>query len=299
MLNFNKKTMNNFSLKILLIFVLSISCNKKEERINKTKSLDSISVRNKEKEKKIEEKRKEINKQKKKDSLSLDKVLKSALEKAKKYKNKNLFFEKYKVLADFCDVEVEINSNYHFNNTQSHLIIKRTSSGEINIDIYSKSKNEYKKVIQHNEWSLTYVNDTIRDINGDGLKDFIVNWYGATGWCLKGFSNVYLIRNDKQTFSKDFEFINPTFSPNEKIIRGICYGHPGETEIYKYRWDGEKIDTLEYLSFQKDKKGSKTGKFLLTTDQPYGKKYKIIKICNKVPSEYKKIDGFNWFLGGF
>ena len=34
------------------------------------------------------------------------------------------------------------------------------------------------------------------------------------------------------TFSKNFEFINPTFSPKEKIIRGICYGHPGETEMY-------------------------------------------------------------------
>ena len=41
-----------------------------------------------------------------------------------------------------------------------------------------------------------------------------------------------------KTISNNFEFINPTFSPKEKIIRGVCYGHPSETEMYKYKWNG-------------------------------------------------------------
>jgi len=80
---------------------------------------------------------------------------------------------------------------------------------------------------------MEYINDTIRDINGDGFNDFVVNWYGSNGCCLKAFSNVYLLRPDKKIFSNNLEFINPTFSPTEKIIRGVCYGYPGETEMYK------------------------------------------------------------------
>ncbi len=66
-----------------------------------------------------------------------------------------------------------------------------------------------------------------------------------------------------KAFSKNFEFINPTFSPKEKIIRGICYGHPSKTEMYKYKWNGETIDTLEYISYETDDQREKTGKVML------------------------------------
>ena len=46
--------------------------------------------------------------------------------------------------------------------------------------------------------------------------------------------------------------INPTFSPKEKIIRGVGYGHPGETEMYKYKWNGNTIDTMEYVYFERN-----------------------------------------------
>lgn len=144
---------------------------------------------------------------------------------------------------------------------------------------------------------MTYVNDTIRDINGDGLNDFVVNWYGSSGCCLKAFSNVYLLHSDKKTFSINFEFINPTFSPKEKIIRGVCYGHPSDTEMYKYKWNGEVVDTLEYICYEKDDKGNKTGKIIISTDVPYGKKFKVIKRLNSVPYEYTSIEGYDWFTG--
>ena len=116
---------------------------------------------------------------------------------------------------------------------------------------YSKNGNKFENVLSYDRWILEYVNDTIQDINGDGLKDFVVNWYGNTGCCLKAFSNVHLLRTDQKTFSNNLEFINPTFSPKEKIFRGICYGHPEETEIYKYKWNHETIDSLEYISHEK------------------------------------------------
>lgn len=144
---------------------------------------------------------------------------------------------------------------------------------------------------------MEYMNDTIRDINGDGFNDFVVNWYGSNGCCLKAFSNVYLLRPDKKIFSNNLEFINPTFSPTEKIIRGVCYGYPGETEMYKYKWDGDTIETLEYVSYEKNKRGEKTGKILVTKHRPYDGNAKIIKRLNLIPKEYKSIDGYDWFTG--
>jgi len=141
---------------------------------------------------------------------------------------------------------------------------------------------------------MTYVSDTVQDINGDELQDLVVNWYAATGCCLKAFSNVYLQRPD-HSFSSDLEFINPTFSPREKMIRGVCYGHPGETELYKYRWHGETVDTLEYVHLEKDKQGTKTGKVILSTAPPYGEGYRVLRILNAVPKEYRKIAGYDWF----
>lgn len=238
-----------------------------------------------------------IEEQEKIDSLRLEKVLKDALMVANQNINKDKFTYEYEVTPDSIPVKVEINSGFFFTNANPHLIIRRNEPSAIYIDIYFKSGNKYEKVVSHEQWSLTYVNDTIRDINGDGLKDFVVNWYGASGCCLKAFSNVYLIRQNQKEFSNNFEFINPTFAPKEKIVRGVCYGHPGETEMYKYKWDRENVDTLEYVSYEKNDKGEKTGKILITNKAPYGDKFKVLKRLNNVPSEYKEIEGYDWFTG--
>jgi hypothetical protein len=200
-------------------------------------------------------------------------------------------------LPDSFPVSVEINLDYHFTKENPHLIIRRNTPGDIYIDIYSRGDNKFEKVVAHQQWNMTYVNDTLRDANGDGLNDFVVNWYGSSGCCLKAFSNVYLLRQNKKAFSENFEFINPTFSPKEKIIRGVCYGHPGETDLYKYKWNGEKVDTLEYISYEKNEEAVKTGKLVISTDRHYGNKFKILKVINSVPKEYRNIYGYEWFTG--
>ncbi len=242
------------------------------------------------------EQRKKIEEQGNSDSLRLDKILQDALKIANQNFGKDSFIEKYEVSTDSIPVNVEITLDYYFTKANPHLIIRRNDPGAIHIDIYSKCDNRFEKVVSHEQWPMTYVNDTIRDINGDGLNNFVVNWYGANGCCLKAFSNVYLLRQDKKAFSENFEFINPTFSPKEKIVRGVCYGHPGETEMYKYKWNGEKVDTLEYVSYEKNEKG-KTGKIIISTDSPYSDKFKKLKVLNSVPTEYKTIEGYNWFTG--
>lgn len=250
-----------------------------------------------EKEKIRLEKRKKIEEQDIADSIRLDKVLQDALKIANQNITKVKFSKKYEISSDSIPVSVEINLDYYFTKASPHLIIRRNDPSTIYIDIYFKGDNKFEKVVSNKQWSLTYVNDTISDINGDGLNDFVVNWYGASGCCLKAFSNVYLIRQDKKAFSENFEFINPTFSAIEKIIRGICYGHPGETEMYKYKWNGEKVDTVEYVSYEKNEKGVKTGKVIISKDILYDNRVKPFKLLNSVPTEYRKIEGYDWFTG--
>lgn len=229
-------------------------------------------------------------------SIRLEAVLQDALKMAGQHFDKNSFRKEYDILTDSDFVRVDINLDHHFTKATPHLIIKRTDAGKVYIDIYSKDEKAFQKVISHIQENITYVNDTIRDINGDGLKDFVVNWYGSAGCCLKGFSNVYLLRSGEKEFSANLEFINPTFSPKEKMIRGICYGQPGETEMYKFKWNGETVDTLEYVSYERSAKG-KTGKILITDRRPYDDQYKVLKTLRFPPLEYRNIEGYVWFVG--
>lgn len=41
----------------------------------------------------------------------------------------------------------------------------------------------------------------------------------------------------------------------------------------------------------------KTGKIIISTDIPYSDKFKILKILNSIPIEYRKIEGYDWFTG--
>lgn len=279
--------------------MLLLSCGQTNEKKNKpSNKKQPVTKTFEQREKERLEQRAEIEKQDKIDSIKLDKVLSDALKIAIPEINQKKFEKKYTVsLGNENDVQVKLNIDNFFSKDNSHLIIRRYSPGEVNINIYSKDGKNFKKVLSHKEWTMTYVNDTIRDINGDGLKDFVVNWYGSSGCCLKAFSNIYLLRKDKKEFSKDFEFINPTFSPEEKIIRGVAYGHPGQTEIYKYKWNGEAVDTLEYIYYDTDEEGKKNGKIIISKKRAYSKNKRDIKKLNSIPAEYKKIEGFDWFTG--
>lgn len=244
------------------------------------------------------EKRLALDKEHVRDSIALDQILQDALTVARKHGGSDRFRESYAVWMpdSLFEADVDAHSDVHFSKAKPHLVIRRSTPNALYIDIYIQDNDRYQQVLSHEQWAMTYVNDTVQDINGDGLHDFVVNWYGASGCCLKAFSNVYLQRPD-HTFSSDFEFINPTFSPGEHMIRGVCYGHPGETELYKYRWHGEAVDTLEYVHYEKDERGKKTGKVIRSTAPPYGEGYRVLSVRDAVPQEYRKIGGYDWFTG--
>jgi hypothetical protein len=292
---------------ILLVFIMGLtlcfSCEQTTERQNNSVAAtvnDTLQKSIAQREKERQEKRKVIEDQERIDSLRLDSVLMEALDISAQNIDKNIFYTFYEVkFANEDIVKVEIDLDHHLTRQSPHLIIRRYGLGEVNIDIYARRNNQFEKAVSHEQWALTFVNDTTQDINGDGLKDFVVNWYGSTGCCLKAFSNVYLQRQNRRTFSKEFQFINPTFSPSEKIIRGVSYGHPGHTSMYKYRWKGEAVDTLEYIYFEENDKDEKTGKVIRERHQSHSMNRKRLNRLDSIPTEYKNIEGFDWFKGDF
>lgn len=284
----------------IIMTLLLISCgqaNKKKASIVKHEDTAKLFV-NKNVQKGLEE-RTQFDKQEQIDSEEDDGILREALNIAERYRAHNRFKRNY--VATMPDslhhADVYISSDFYFSNAFPCLIIRRTTPNNVYIDIFSKTGKQFHKVLSHKQWKLEYIGDTIRDINGDGLKDFVVNWYGVNGCCLKAFSNVYLLRSDKKSFSNSFEFINPTFSPREKIIRGVCYGHPGQTEMYKYKWNKEAVDTVEYIYYAKNSQDGKTGKLIVSNNLPYSPNHKVVRRLNHPPIEYRKIEGYNWFVG--
>jgi len=96
---------------------------------------------------------------------------------------------------------------------------------------------------------------------------------------------------DKEQFTADYEFMNPTFSAKEGIIRGIEYGHPGEAGLYKYKWNGLQIDTIEYIYPDAHHKGQ----FIKTKKAAYQSTGKDGIVLKAVPAEYYTIESYEWF----
>jgi hypothetical protein len=144
---------------------------------------------------------------------------------------------------------------------------------------------------------MTYISDTLMDVDGDNYKDFLVHWYPSAGCCLADIYNVYLYQQQTGGFTKDYEFINPTFSPHEKVIRGLEYGHPGEAGLYKYKWNGFGVDTIEFIYPDFGQKR----KFIRVTKSNYRPGKKERTVLNSLPKEYMKLDSIsvNWFLGAY
>jgi len=144
------------------LFPLFFSCGQLPEKTNNSIEVaDSLQANSDKNERLV--KRKQIDEQDRLDSLRLDKVLKDALKIATQNINKDRFYDKYEVMPDSIPVHVEINSDYHFTKTNPHLIIRRNEPSATYINIYSKNENKFQEVITHEQWNMTYVNDTIRD----------------------------------------------------------------------------------------------------------------------------------------
>lgn len=181
-----------------------------------------------------------------------------------------------------------------FSDGRKYLLIERTAHHFItNVDLFVVNGNTFKLVnhIRTELLSISYLGHEILDVNGDHKKDFLVYLYPSSGCCRRLVYWVYLHKQDFG-FSTKYEFLNPTFSPAEKVIRGVSYGHPGEVPLYKYKWNGEKIDTIEFI-YRADAIGTK---FYKVNKRDHLNNTKLRKLLVNLPREYRKIESVEWFL---
>jgi hypothetical protein len=164
----------------------------------------------------------------------------------------------------------------------------------INI-VLLKPRHEIKSLAAQAEDLKNFVNDTIQDINGDGKKDFIAN-YRSTLWHVNSrYVMVDLLMNDSTFVSRSYVFTNPSFSIKENVIRGVLHGDAGGTEIYKYRWNGIEIDTIEYIYHDYRVKGQFIKSRYLPHDKRNNEKEKIN--LKSLPEEYLNLPELKWFMG--
>lgn len=183
-----------------------------------------------------------------------------------------------------------------FQNIESFLYLRfNVNSWKQKIEFY-KIRDKKTNLMWEEMWEdMTFRGDTIRDLNGDNHFDILTNFYPLSGCCRRNSFWIRLFDSEIRNFSDKIRMINPTFYPEEKIVRGIGYGHSGEVPIYKMKWSGNKLDTVEYIYPFPEKKG----KFLITNKfeiYPERKKPPKGQIIYSLPEEYKNIESIEWFL---
>jgi len=283
----------------ITIITLLIAC---EHTINKDKKVLKENVQKSEikKELSYEEIRKQVEINIRIDSIRLSLAKIDAFKIAKTAFNEDNFSKEYEFYpddsSDAIDIKIKIGSL--FNDNQKYFLLSRRNDWEKYLDLYRIIGDKVETLIEIEHDDECSLRDTIFDVNGDGFKDFLVHWYPSSGCCIRDIYGVYLYQPNTGKFTEVYEFINPTFSPKEKIIRGVCYGHPGETELYKYKWNGETVDTIEYIYYQKNDQGEIIG-VISSKNSPYGDKKNKTKLLKSVPKEYKTIEGYDWFAFGY
>ncbi len=136
-----------------------------------------------------------------------------------------------------------------FSDTDKHLIIRRSGGvwDDTHLDIYKVHKDSFTHLLHHLQDEMSYVSDTIMDINGDRLLDFVVNWTSGSGQSTNKNETIYLQKGARH-FSYDFSFVNAVYAPDQKAVYGLKQNALGNPKLYYYQWtDDFRIDTIEYL----------------------------------------------------
>ncbi len=198
-------------------------------------------------------------------------------------------------------MEIGIKKGHLFDQKFVHLIVGKGNRRDIycrNVfesDFYHEliEDEKYVKVINA-DIEIYIERDTVFDANGDGYKDYALVLDSQSGCCRREVYRVYLYLPHCGGFTPYYEFMNPTFYPGEKMIRGVYYGHPGEVGLYEQKWDGVLVYTIQEI--YPNYRDSKQYTYLqyTTRDSVDQKPNKILK---KLPQQFEKITSLEWFKG--
>lgn len=233
------------------------------------------------------------------DSNRLDSNLNIALKIAYREIKKNKFnFSFIDTLADEKKIQTIISFGDLFSTKKKHLLVKRHleegAGSEMYSDIYTMERNKFVKIVS--DTSLIYYSfDTIEDLNGDNISDYMVGSYSSAGCCPRDSEVGYLYNEEEEKFIK-VEFFNPSFDTKNKIVYESEYGYPGDVSIDKYRWNGFQKILIEsiYPDSGRGSHGTNKSKPFMYQKVTYpGKKREILK---NVPEEYKSLEIYKYFI---
>lgn len=271
---------------LFVVFLLSCGQTARQDKKAHVKS-DSIATGD------MEKRPAKESRQEQEDSFRLDRALKDAFKIAETAFGTNNFIKQYKMqpAGSSYAINVEIVIGKLFSNDKEYFLLRRHVPWATYLDLYMLVDDKPEKLIERLQHGMTYVSDTIFDANGDGYKDFLVHWYPLSGCCKRDIYNVYLNQAGKGKFTTDYEFVNPTFSAKEQVVRGVTYGHPGEVGLYKYKWNGLQVDTIEFIYPD----ALVTGQFIKTRKRAHRPTQGEGVVLKVVPKGYHSIESYSWF----
>lgn len=141
---------------------------------------------------------------------------------------------------------LEVQYGNLFSPKQKHLMIRFKAR-----DYYSEffwfyipQKHQFERIFSYRQGLLTYQCYKIYDVNGDGLKDFAVQWHPASGGT--DSYNIYLLKRDEINFTDEFSFHDAYFDSKRRIVLEPQIGYG----IYKIKWKNRYIlDTIQSVHY--------------------------------------------------
>lgn len=115
-------------------------------------------------------------------------------------------------------------------------------NSQINCDINFASKEIINEI---SDDGLAQYYDTLIEVNGDGVKELIIEHYGLAGSGLKYRMDIYHFNDSTCKFRLNNELnnlANITFDNN--FIYGFYIGNGGG-EARKYKWNGNQVKLIE------------------------------------------------------
>jgi hypothetical protein len=213
-----------------------------------------------------------------------------------KVNSKNTFHKSFSTTQDnhlAHNLKIEVKLGYLFSQRHKNLLIISASNLETRVYIYNSDGTDFNQLMTKKYSNYSFPIFLIKDINADGLKDFLVNWYPASGCCRRNIYDLYLSKADK-TFSKEITLVNPTFYSKEKVIRGVTYDHPGLASLYKFKWNKLNLDTVEYI--YPNLKDTLQLSFIRSSHKRYSSsKSKQSEKLKSLPQEYNSVSEIHYF----
>jgi hypothetical protein len=143
---------------------------------------------------------------------------------------------------------------------------------------------------ESNDYAAIHGKDTLIDLNGDGHRDLLIEYYAGSGTGLKNGVGIYLFNNRKNKFLKEaVNLPNPTFNlrNNTVVSYYVAIGSGYATEL---KWHGLRLDTLESIEIEIDSRGKKFKATAIVHNHLTGKQTKKRTDMVWLPEKYKYWD---------